>query len=369
GQIFGSARLLRSPLYRRISLDVSAIACTSDSVDKLIGCRFRLYPCNGRFGREVYRCCYTGKPVERFFDARGARRARHAFDRQLDASPSRYSLRRSIRNGGAVHGSTMYTLGRYGSRYPIRVYRSQTDLTHQDIPEHDPVAEQAIPWMAKCCGTVVLEKEVADPRERIARDRRREEPPGVSRRRRNCNERERERRTREVESAAPTIVMLGQVKRIELRERGIAILHARPHASHSERNILAVGAAPFKPGVCRSKMEAWGRWDAAISMPRFYSLAAVRGKEAVQKIGVECLSPVGSVYRHARDRLRCQRLCPVVGLGPPDHIVSTPGYRGALKLIEADASDSARYGGTHSEANMSGWVPREPTHQFCPLTQ
>src|SRR5690606_23880969 len=61
-----------------------------------------------------------------------------------------------------------------------RTRRSQADAAAQDVPVHDPVADEAVERLPERRRLVLLEHEVADPRESVARERREREPPRIA---------------------------------------------------------------------------------------------------------------------------------------------------------------------------------------------
>src|SRR5271170_5711293 len=73
-----------------------------------------------------------------------------------------------------------YTPARYESRYPMGVSVSEGQLAREQVAEHHPVADQAVPGVAECCGAVFLEEEMADPGQAVAVDRRDDEPPRLA---------------------------------------------------------------------------------------------------------------------------------------------------------------------------------------------
>src|SRR3954469_10201497 len=92
------------------------------------------------------------------------------------------------------------------------------DLPGEELPVHDPVAEEAVARVLEGRRAVLLEPEVADPCEAVARDGHGEQPPGVAGHDREREEGDHERGAREVQPAAGAVAMLGQVERVERGE-------------------------------------------------------------------------------------------------------------------------------------------------------
>src|SRR5882757_4917698 len=57
--------------------------------------------------------------------------------------------------------------------------RSEAHAPIENVPEHDPIANEAVERMGERRGPVLLEEEMADPCEAVARDRREQKPSRV----------------------------------------------------------------------------------------------------------------------------------------------------------------------------------------------
>src|SRR5205814_5279369 len=106
-------------------------------------------------------------------------------------------------------------------RHRAESRRSEFDPARYNVAPHRPIAHEGIERVREGRGTVLLEEEVADPREEIAGDQPDEEPPGISRNRRAHDTREAEAGAGEVQPAARAIRVLREVERIEFRERRV----------------------------------------------------------------------------------------------------------------------------------------------------
>src|SRR5205085_4420426 len=85
---------------------------------------------------------------------------------------------------------------------------SEPQAPSQQIAKHDPVAKEAVPRVRERRGAVLLEEEVTDPGEAIARERCRSEPPRIARENGRDNRRDHQRRADEMQSPAGRVPML-----------------------------------------------------------------------------------------------------------------------------------------------------------------
>src|SRR5437660_3802787 len=76
-------------------------------------------------GRKVDRCCRPGDPIQRLFDSRGARRARHSLEREVDPYVASSVGNRRLRRGhGGIHAGTIYPAGVWRKNTPIALSRT-----------------------------------------------------------------------------------------------------------------------------------------------------------------------------------------------------------------------------------------------------
>src|SRR5690348_13454094 len=117
--------------------------------------------------------------------------------------------------------------GRYGLAGQDPPY-SKDDPPPQDLPEHHPVADQAVERMPERRRAVLLVDEVAEPGESVAAKRCAEQPPRVPENDGQHHGRDHQPGTREVQAPAAAIGVLAQIVGIELAEAG----EARRHGAH-----------------------------------------------------------------------------------------------------------------------------------------
>src|SRR5690348_9456256 len=134
--------------------------------------------------------------------------------------------------------------GRFGLAGQDPPY-SKDDPPPQDLPEHHPVADQAVERMPERGRAVLLVDEVAEPGESVAAKRCAEQPPRVPEDDGQHDRRDHQPGTCEVQAPAAAIGVLAEIVRIELAEAG----EARWHGAHVRRTH------PFALSVAREASE------------------------------------------------------------------------------------------------------------------
>src|SRR5690348_8227258 len=102
------------------------------------------------------------------------------------------------------------------------------DLALQCLPEHHPIADQAVHRMAESGRAILLVEEMAGPGEPVPAQRHADQPPGIAGCDRDGDPRDHQPRADEVQAPAAAIGVLAEVVRIELAEAG----EVRRHGGH-----------------------------------------------------------------------------------------------------------------------------------------
>src|SRR5215207_2858869 len=105
-------------------------------------------------------------------------------------------------------------LRRISARASSSVSFFKADLPGEELPVHHPVAPEAPERIGEGGGAVLLEGEVAHPREAVAGDRHQQQQPGVPGREGGEDEPQHQRAAGEVQLSAGGVAMLGEVVRI-----------------------------------------------------------------------------------------------------------------------------------------------------------
>jgi hypothetical protein len=125
----------------------------------------------------------------------------------------------------------------------------------QDVPPKTPIAHQAEKRVLERRGLVVLKKEVTNPGERVPLDESHRNKPPPLRDQSGAEQRDRDARADEMQSAASPVGMLTEIEEIEIAERAKRILVVHRHSPWLSRAFIRVAICHVLPhrsfkGLC-----------------------------------------------------------------------------------------------------------------------
>src|SRR5579872_2188170 len=125
--------------------------------------------------------------------------------------------------------------------------RLKGDLAGEDLPEHHPIAHEAVKRMAKSGRPVLLEHQMGKPGEAVPRDQRGGEPPDIAGGKQRQQAHQRQAGAQEMQPPRGAARMLAKIEEIEFREAGI-FLHASPSPVRRSRLIHRFEFAGYPEG-------------------------------------------------------------------------------------------------------------------------
>src|SRR6185437_9482365 len=102
----------------------------------------------------------------------------------------------------------------------LRTATLESDPARQHLPEHHPVADEAVERMAEGGGAILLDRQMRDPRKAVTRDQAAQKPPWIAGGDQGCDAQQRQAGAQEMQPPRRAVRMLAEVEGVELRKAG-----------------------------------------------------------------------------------------------------------------------------------------------------